>query len=98
MMKRKTHQEELDRLLQFHTCPFCRFDLATGEGERACHYSDCPYLPEALDTRCPTCMYNFFTDDLHPACDEPPTCEFAQTEAPQRVEALTYWLEHQPSA
>lgn len=95
-MRARTHTEALQALLSFQQCPFCTYDLATGEGERACHYGDCPYLPEELDTRCPTCTYNFFTDDIHPACGDPPTCEFARAEAPRRVEALTYWLEHRP--
>lgn len=97
-MKPKSREEDLTRLLAYHKCPICEHDLATGEGQRACHYGDCPYLPEAMDTRCPTCLYNFATDDLQPACGDPPTCEFATTEAPGRVEALTYWLAHQAAA
>lgn len=93
-MKPRTRQEELEQLLSFKQCPFCEHDIATGEGERGCHYYDCPYMPEALDTRCPTCLYNFATDDLVPACGDPPTCEFALNVAPQRLEALAYWLEH----
>lgn len=97
-MKPRTRQGELERLLSFRACPTCEYDLATGEGTRGCHYGACPYLPEALDTRCPTCQYNFFTDDLQPACGAPPSCEFALTEARARVDALTYWLAHQPKA
>jgi hypothetical protein len=93
-MKPKTRRQELEQLLEFHSCPLCSYDLGTDEGERGCHYYSCPYLPEALDTRCPTCLYNFYTDDLTPACADPPDCEFARTEALRRVEALTYWLEH----
>ena len=97
-MKPRTREQELERLLAFRTCPLCDYKPEAGEGQRACHYGECPYLPEAMDTRCPTCLYNFLTDDLRPACGDPPTCEFARTEAPRRVEALTYWLEHQPGA
>ena len=96
MSRRPTsRQEVLDKLLAFHTCPFCTFDLETGEGERNCHYGECPYLPEQMNTRCPTCNYDFLTDDLVPECGDPPTCHFARTEAPLRVQALRYWLEHQ---
>ena len=90
-------ERELERLLRFEPCPTCAYDLATGEGERACHYYVCPYLPEELNVRCPRCNYNFVTDDIHPECGEPPRCEFAQQEAPQRVENLRIWLEHHRS-
>jgi hypothetical protein len=86
-----------ERLLAFRQCPFCDYDIATGEGERGCHYGECPALPEELDPRCPTCLYNFVTDDLVPACGEPPTCEFALEVAPARLEALAWWRDRQGS-
>lgn len=93
-MKQKSRQEELERLARFRRCSHCSYDVATGEGKRACHYGDCAYLPEELDPRCPTCLYNFWTDDLEPECSDPPSCEFARFEAPRRLEALSYWLQH----
>ena len=94
-MEQSMGDHELKRLLAFRQCPLCSFDFVTGEGDRACHYGDCPGLPDELDLRCPQCYYNFLTDDLVPACGDPPTCEFALEEAPRRLEALAYWLEHQ---
>jgi hypothetical protein len=82
----------------FQQCPHCTYDLATGEGVRSCHYYDCPYLPEELNTVCPTCNFNFYTQDGQPGCGEEPTCDFARDEAPARVEALRYWVEHQGGA
>ena len=84
--------DELQRVLRFSQCPHCDHDFATGEGEQSCHYGACPYLPEELDTRCPTCYYNFATDDLVPGCGDPPTCEFAVDVAPKRVALLNAWL------
>ena len=90
MQSRRT---PVERALAFQQCPHCALDLATGEGERACHYYECPYLPEQLDVRCPTCLYNFFTGDGDPECNDPPDCEFAQLTAPERVQTLQSWLE-----
>ena len=80
------------RTLAFRQCEFCAYDLATGEGERGCHYYECPYLPEELDVRCPVCTYNFYTQDGNP-CDTPVHREFAREVAPQRVANLEAWLE-----
>lgn len=93
----KARQYELQRLLDFTPCPTCTLDIVTGEGQRACHYYVCPYLPEELDVSCPRCSYNFITDETRPACGEPPSCDFALYEAPQRVENLGLWLEHHRS-
>lgn len=97
-MKPRTRSQELERLLSFRMCPVCEYDLATAEGRRACHYGECPYLPEAMDIRCPTCLYNFFNDGLTPACGDPPTCDFARLEAPDRIDARVYWLDHHTGA
>ena len=80
-----------EKVLSFASCEFCSFDLATGEGERACHYFECPYIPEALVVTCPDCQHNFFTDTGPATCRNPGSCEFAR-EAPQRVATLREWL------
>lgn len=84
-----------ERALAFHQCAQCTYDLLTGEGERGCHYYACPYLPEALDVQCPTCMYNFHTRDGQPECSDPPTCEFARTTARERVALARRWHDHE---
>ena len=89
MLSRRTPME---RALAFQQCPLCALDLATGEGERGCHYYECPYLPEELDVSCPTCRYNFVTDDGNPDCSDPPDCDFARVTAPERVRTLQSWL------
>jgi hypothetical protein len=76
----------------FQTCELCSYDFRTDEGERNCHYFECPNLPEVLDIWCPTCRYNFMVDDGNPACGDPPQCEFALEVAPARVAALDAWL------
>ncbi|MDX1619453.1 MAG: hypothetical protein R3320_00580 [Nitriliruptorales bacterium] len=81
------------RALRFRTCPDCEYDLATGEGDRSCHYGACPNLPEMLDIHCPRCWYNFFTGEGRAECGDPPTCDFATREAPIRTSALARWLE-----
>ncbi len=77
----------------FQQCALCEYDFATDEGERACHYYECPYLPEVLDVRCPTCLYNFAVDDGNPECGDPPDCTFAREVAPERVIALRHWMD-----
>jgi ssDNA-binding Zn-finger/Zn-ribbon topoisomerase 1 len=89
---RTREARRMERVLRFRQCPSCSYDLATREGERGCHYYDCPYLPEELDVTCPRCRYNFFTDDGNPGCVDPPACKFARKEAPQRVDTLRRWL------
>lgn len=79
------------RALSFQRCAQCTYDFLTGEGFRSCHYYECPYLPEVLDVRCPTCLYNFHTRDGQPECSDPPSCEFARHEAPRRVRAARRW-------
>lgn len=80
-----------ERILSFAPCEACEIDLATGEGERSCHYFACPYLPEELTVTCPTCQHNFFVNE-GPGCGQRPKCEFARVEAPQRVAMLEEWL------
>lgn len=80
------------RARAFRTCELCSYDFRNDEGERGCHYYECPYLPEELDIWCPTCRYNFMVGDGNPDCSDPPDCEFARTTAPDRVCALEAWL------
>jgi hypothetical protein len=80
------------RVRAFQTCELCSYDFRTDEGERGCHYYECPYLPEELDIWCPTCRYNFMVGDGNPGCSDPPACAFARTVAPGRVRALEEWL------
>lgn len=77
--------------MRFRQCPQCGYDLLTGEGERGCHYYGCPYLPESLDVTCPTCVYNFATEDGNPECSDPPSCDFAVNVAPDRVANVREW-------
>lgn len=86
--QRPTHR---DRVLAWQQCAVCSYDFATGEGERACHWYACPYLPEELDVFCPTCNYDFFTGEGQPGCGQTPRCDFARLEAPQRVRLLREW-------
>jgi hypothetical protein len=90
----RTYRERaVDRALSFRQCPDCSFDFITGEGERSCHYGDCPYRPDEIDVLCPQCRYNFFTGEGSPACGTRPACEFARTEAPDRVDLARRWLD-----
>jgi hypothetical protein len=82
-----------DRLRAFQSCELCEYDFRTDEGERNCHYFECPNLPEELDVWCPTCRYNFMVDDGNPACGDALDCDFARNVAPARVRALETWLE-----
>lgn len=81
----------LARALRFRTCPSCEYDLATGDGERDCHYGACPNLPEELEIHCPRCWYNFYTGEGRAECGDPPRCDFATSEAPHRVATLMRW-------
>jgi rubredoxin len=81
-----------ERAQAFMRCELCSYDFRTDEGERSCHYYECPSLPEELDVWCPTCRYNFMVEDGNPECGDPPNCAFARTVAPARVRALNEWL------
>jgi hypothetical protein len=61
----------------FRRCPGCGLDFSTGEGERACSWGECPYLPEDLDVFCAYCRFNFFTMEGNPSCDDPTACSHA---------------------
>lgn len=81
----------LQEALHFSPCPSCRIDLVTGEGDRACHYYACPLEPDLLLVTCPTCNYNFASGEGRAECGDPPTCDYAVTEAPTHVAALAQW-------
>jgi hypothetical protein len=81
-----------ERVLAFRTCPQCEYDLTTGEGTRSCHYYECPYLPDALNTVCPQCYYNFFTPEGEPPSGEHPGCNYVVEDAAERVLNLRAWL------
>jgi hypothetical protein len=91
MRFRRPEQATESRAVAFQQCPLCTYDFATGEGQKGCHYYECPYLPEELDVRCPTCLYNFNVKDGNPGCGDPPDCEFARDIAPDRVASLATW-------
>lgn len=74
----------------FRKCPGCGWDLATGEGERSCSWGACPGLPAELDVLCPTCMFNLFTMEGNPPCEDPLTCPNA-VEARAHVANVRRW-------
>ena len=76
----------------FRTCAGCSYDFATGEGEHACSYGDCPYLPVELDVFCDNCRFNYFTGEGNPSCADPMTCEHA-AEPLSHVENYRVWAE-----
>ncbi|HTG46866.1 MAG TPA: hypothetical protein VK646_04350 [Actinomycetota bacterium] len=67
----------MERWMRFDKCPGCGFDIGTGEGQRSCHWVDCPYMPEELNVYCDRCRFNFYTGEGNPPCDDPYTCEEA---------------------
>lgn len=86
------------KVLSFEACADCGWDFVTGNGERSCSYGECPYLPMELDVRCPQCLYNFYTGEGEAACGDEPTCDFARTEASERLANLELWMaEHRPT-
>jgi hypothetical protein len=64
-----------ERWKRFQPCPQCSFDFATGEGERACSWGDCPYLPEELNVMCDACRFDFVTMEGNASCADPATCD-----------------------
>jgi hypothetical protein len=65
------------RWMSFEKCAGCGWDIGTGEGERACGWGECAYLPEELDVFCEGCRFNYFSMQGNPACDDPMTCDHA---------------------
>ena len=80
----------MTRWKDFRTCPGCGFDLASGEGERSCHYFDCPYMPEELNVFCDVCRFDFFTMEGNPSCADPATCDYGAV-ARSHVENVRRW-------
>jgi hypothetical protein len=81
----------MERWEGFRQCPGCGLDLVTGEGERACSWGECPYLPEPLDVFCPQCRFNLYTMEGNPSCVDPVACEQA-VEALSHVENARRWI------
>ena len=81
----------------FRLCPGCGYDIATGEGERACSWGDCSYLPAQLDVFCPNCRFNFLTREGNAQCGRPGVCEHA-AESRSNVANVREWLEHRAHA
>ena len=80
----------------FHQCPGCGLGIATGEGVRGCACGDCPYLPEDLNVYCDQCLFNFFTIEGNPSCDDPMTCPHGE-EPRSHVGNLRTWVAQQPN-
>jgi hypothetical protein len=78
----------------FRQCPGCGYDIATGDGDRACSWGECPYLPEALDVFCPQCRFNFFTMQGNSQCGRPGVCDHS-VDARAHVETVRAWVELQ---
>ncbi len=82
-----------ERALGFIPCEGCDWDFKRCEGLTPCGHYFCPELPELLDVRCPTCLFNFATGASNSQCGEVHTCRFSHEQAPQRVELLERWLQ-----
>lgn len=79
---------------EFQKCPGCGYDFATGEGDLACDYCVCPYLPEELEVLCPWCCFNFFTLEGNSPCENPLECEHGE-EPRSHLANLRTWLTSQ---
>jgi hypothetical protein len=83
---------KVEQALQFIPCAECDWSFETGEGLTPCGRYFCPILPELLDVRCPTCLFNFVTGASNSQCGEVHTCRFSREQAPQRVALFEEWL------
>jgi hypothetical protein len=83
-------ERKRERWRNFRPCPQCAFDFATGEGERACSWSECPYVPEELNVFCDNCRFDFATMEGNPPCSDPMACEHG-VEARSHVENVREW-------
>jgi hypothetical protein len=81
-----------EHALEFVPCEGCDWDFETGEGLTPCGHYFCPRLPDVLDVRCPTCLFNFSTGASNSQCGEVHTCRFSHEQAPARVELFRRWL------
>jgi hypothetical protein len=82
------------RWIEFAKCPGCGLNLATGEGERACAWGDCAYLPEELNVFCDQCRFNFYTMEGNPSCQDPMACQHAR-EPLTHAENYRQWVSRQ---
>ena len=76
--------------MEFRKCAGCNYDFATGEGEKACSYYDCAYVPEELKAFCPYCMYDYVTGEGNPPCGDPDHCDHG-IEARANVPNVVRW-------
>ncbi|HYT78490.1 MAG TPA: hypothetical protein VEQ37_04400 [Actinomycetota bacterium] len=83
--------------MEFRKCSGCGLDFVTGEGQRACAWGDCPYLPEDLNVFCDQCRFDFYTMEGNPSCDDPLACEHA-SDPLAHVENCRRWLATQAPA
>ncbi len=84
---------QVERALSFIRCEGCDWDFDRCEGLTPCGRYFCPELPELLDVRCPTCLFNFATGASNSQCGEVHTCRFSHEQAPQRVDLFQRWLQ-----
>ena len=82
--------------LAFVPCDECDWDFEAGEGLAPCGRYFCPKLPELLDVRCPTCLFNFATGASNSQCGEVHTCRFSLEDGPVRVELFRRWFAARP--
>ncbi len=81
----------------FTACPGCTYDFATGEGNRSCHWAECPYMPAELDVFCAWCRFDFLTMEGNPPCEDQMTCEHG-VEPRSHVPNLVRWKALHPAA
>lgn len=81
----------MERWKGFQPCLGCRYDFATGEGERACSWGECAYVPEELNVFCDWCRFDFFTMEGNSPCADPATCEHG-VEPRSHVENVRAWM------
>ena len=86
-----TRSPKTARAPAFRQCAGCGYDFVTGEGERSCAWSACPYLPTALDPTCPVCNYNFATDEGQPHCADFATCAEVEAGYERAAAALAFF-------
>lgn len=84
-----------ERVLAFEPCDGCDWDFERGEGLTPCGRYFCPLMPQLLDVRCPTCLFNFATGASNSQCGDIHTCRFSHEKAPQRVALFEQWLARQ---
>jgi hypothetical protein len=80
----------MERWMKFRPCPQCAYDFATGEGERACAWGACPYIPEELNVFCDYCRFDFATMEGNSSCSDPMACEHG-VEPRSHVENVREW-------